>query len=134
MPMQIRVSAAVIYDARGRILTVRKRGTDMFQFPGGKPEAGESALDAAIRETQEELGLTLPAEHLRPLGTFTAPAANEFGTEVIADVFVCALPIAELGTPTPAAEIAELDWRLATDTSANTAPLLKDHVFPVLLR
>ena len=36
-------------------------------FPGGKMEPGESALDCALRETEEEL--SIPREAVTPLGT-----------------------------------------------------------------
>lgn len=45
----------------GRILLIRKKrglGAGKINGPGGKIEPGESALDAAIRETQEEIGVT----------------------------------------------------------------------------
>lgn len=45
----------------GRILLIRKKrglGAGKINGPGGKLEPGESAHDAAIRETQEELGVT----------------------------------------------------------------------------
>ncbi|MFZ2259990.1 MAG: NUDIX domain-containing protein, partial [Luteococcus japonicus] len=73
----IRVSAVVLRDERGRFLTVRKRGTSMFMFPGGKPEHGESPAQTAIRELDEELGVTLEEDRLELIGTFSAPAANE---------------------------------------------------------
>ncbi|MEZ5088030.1 MAG: NUDIX domain-containing protein [Tessaracoccus sp.] len=85
--MNIRVSAVVLRDAHGRILMVRKRGTTMWMNPGGKPEPGESAAECAAREVGEELGLRLDPHHLLPLGEFAAPAANEAGFTVVADVF-----------------------------------------------
>ncbi|MCX5794287.1 MAG: 8-oxo-dGTP diphosphatase [Elusimicrobia bacterium] len=45
----------------GRILLIRKKqglGTGKITAPGGRIEPGESALDAACRETTEEVGLT----------------------------------------------------------------------------
>ena len=36
-------------------------------FPGGRMEPGESILDCALRETEEEL--SIPREEVRPLGT-----------------------------------------------------------------
>ncbi len=33
-------------------------------FPGGKIELGESPLDAAIREVQEEIGITVKEEDI----------------------------------------------------------------------
>ncbi|GHC09371.1 Nudix family hydrolase [Thermomonas carbonis] len=58
---QIHVVAGVIRDARGRILLARRtEGRDLaglWEFPGGKVEAGESPEDALIRELHEELGI-----------------------------------------------------------------------------
>lgn len=45
----------------GRVLLIRKKrglGGGKINAPGGKIEPGESARDAAIRETREEVGLT----------------------------------------------------------------------------
>jgi len=50
----IRVAAAVILDARGHMLVVRKRSTAAFMQPGGKIMPGESAVDALHREIAEE--------------------------------------------------------------------------------
>lgn len=59
----IHVAAAVITDARGRILLARRTdGRDLaglWEFPGGKCEAGESPEQALVRELQEELGITV---------------------------------------------------------------------------
>ncbi|GMA37567.1 NUDIX hydrolase [Demequina litorisediminis] len=66
----IRVSAVVLRNERGDILTVRKRGTARFMLPGGKPEPGETAVEAALRECHEELGITLDSARLtEPGGT-----------------------------------------------------------------
>ncbi len=45
----------------GRVLLIRKKrglGAGKINAPGGKLEPGEGALDAAVRETQEEIGVT----------------------------------------------------------------------------
>ena len=45
----------------GRVLLIRKKrglGAGKINAPGGKMELGETALQAAIRETQEEVGVT----------------------------------------------------------------------------
>jgi len=129
MPEQINVSAVIIRNEAGQVLTVRKRGTTLFMFPGGKPELGESAIDAAVREVSEELGVNLNPALLRLVGTFTAPAANEAGHSVQATVFEHPLvPIGE-----PLAEIEELQWIDPAAQLDELAPLLKDVVFPALL-
>jgi 8-oxo-dGTP diphosphatase len=59
----IHVVAAVITDARGRVLLARRGdGRDLaglWEFPGGKREPGEAPEDTLIRELQEELGITV---------------------------------------------------------------------------
>lgn len=103
-PPVIRVAAAVVLDADGRMLVVRKRGTTMFMQPGGKLMAGESALEAIRREVAEELGVTAASVHA--LGRHLAVAANEPGHTVEADVFLVSLA----GMPGAAAEIDEIAW------------------------
>ena len=57
----IHVVAGVITDVRGRVLLAR-RGEDsdlagLWEFPGGKREAGETSEAALVRELHEELGI-----------------------------------------------------------------------------
>ncbi|QMU69161.1 NUDIX hydrolase [Streptacidiphilus sp. P02-A3a] len=57
------IAAAIVTDA-GRVLMVRRRvseGQLSWQFPAGEIEGGESSEQAAVRETQEETGLTVKA-------------------------------------------------------------------------
>ena len=124
----IRVSAAVITDREGRLLVVRKAGTTAFMQPGGKPEAGETPAETLSRELEEEVGLRIPPADLRPLGEFTAAAANEPGFEVVADVFV-----ADIGEQQPvvAAEIDELRWITRADADElDIAPLAREYFLP----
>ena len=125
----IHVSAVVFRDVNDKVLTVRKRGTEKFMFPGGKPELGESALDTAIREVKEEIGIGLEAKQLTQIGVFEAPAANEAKHTVVATVFSYnGDPV----SPQMAAEIAELSWVAPNQPDVELAPLLADYVFPVL--
>ncbi len=127
----IQVSAVVLRDDRGRVLTVRKRGTSRFMFPGGKREPGESFEQAAVREAAEEVGVVLDPELLVPLGTFTTAAANEDGHQVEAWVFEHPRVQSEVAS----AEIEELRWQDPTLPYPNDlAPLLAEAVFPALTR
>ncbi len=125
---RIHVSAAVITDADGRLLLVRKSGTTAFMQPGGKPEPGETAAQTLARELDEELGLRLDAADFAPLGEFTAAAANEPGHLVVAHVFTV-----DIGRqhPVAAAEIAELRWVSRADAAAlEVAPLARENFLP----
>jgi ADP-ribose pyrophosphatase YjhB (NUDIX family) len=56
----IAVSAAIF--RQGQVLVVRRAqppGQDLFSFPGGVVEAGETLAEAVIREVAEETGLTI---------------------------------------------------------------------------
>ena len=83
----IHVSAVVLADGAGRVLQVRKSGTEAFMFPGGKPEAGETYLLAAVREVAEETALTLAPSDLTSLGIRRTSAANEEGQGLAAAVY-----------------------------------------------
>ncbi|SFR95156.1 ADP-ribose pyrophosphatase YjhB, NUDIX family [Microbacterium sp. cf046] len=123
---RIHVSAAVITDAAGRVLVVRKHGTSVFMQPGGKPEAGETGAEALARELHEEVGLVLDPADLEPLGIFEADAANEAGHRVVADTFRV---FAEPGDVVAQAEIAELRWITPADVPTMAlAPLSLDHL------
>ncbi|HIV78359.1 MAG TPA: NUDIX domain-containing protein, partial [Candidatus Sphingomonas excrementigallinarum] len=72
----IRIAAALIEDGAGRLLLVRKAGTSCFMQAGGKIEPGEDPAAALLRELDEEIGLRVGVDALRPIGRFSAAAAN----------------------------------------------------------
>jgi len=125
----IHVSAAIIHDADGRVLVVRKHGTTKFMQPGGKPEAGENAAQTLARELDEELGLKIDEAGLRPLGRFISAAANEPGHRVIADAFALTI---EADMVAVQAELAELRWITPADVETLAlAPLSLEHLLPL---
>jgi 8-oxo-dGTP diphosphatase len=127
-PATILIAAALLVGKDGRLLLVRKRGTKAFMQPGGKIEPREAPLAALLRELNEELGLVIPAHAAAHLGRFTAPAANEPGCTVEAEVF----RIAVAQDVTPAAEIEEIIWiEAASVPDIVIAPLTRDHILPL---
>lgn len=71
-----KVVAGTIPEQDGRILLTRRSidpGRGLWTFPGGFVDFGESATDAAIRETYEETGLRVALTGL--LNVYTYPGA-----------------------------------------------------------
>ena len=130
----ITVSAVLFQRPDGRVLTVRKRGTEMFMLPGGKPESGESEADCARREVHEELGVELEPRDIAPFGTWDAPAANEADATVRASVFRASAIASATASPRVQAEIEELRWIHPVDgiDDPAEAPLNRERVFPAL--
>jgi 8-oxo-dGTP diphosphatase len=123
----IRIAAAVIVGADGRMLLVRKRGTGTFMLAGGKIDAGETALEALRREIGEELGCGIGA-CAESLGRFSAPAAFEAGHIVEAELFAVALD----GEIRLAAEIEEVAWHDPHDLDTRPlAALARTHALPL---
>lgn len=58
---RLRVAAGILRDISGRVLITERVGGGPFQgmweFPGGKIGADESAAEALVRELEEELGI-----------------------------------------------------------------------------
>ncbi len=122
----VHVSAAVVVGDDGRALVVRKRGAGVFQQPGGKPDPGEDALAAVVREVAEETGIVADPGAFEPLGRFSDTAANEPGHRVVADAFRLRVPA---GGAVAGAEIEELRWLTEADVDgAPLAPLSRNHL------
>jgi 8-oxo-dGTP diphosphatase len=129
-PAVIHVVAALLVDAEGRALMVRKRGTDRFMQPGGKPEDGETGAEALSRELEEELGLVIPPSELTFVGQFVTAAANEADTLLYADVFDAPAVTSAVSVR---AEIEELLWvDPAKPGYIELAPLSSDELLPLL--
>jgi 8-oxo-dGTP diphosphatase len=84
------VAACALVDSDGRVLIAqRPEGKSMaglWEFPGGKVEAGEMPEQSLIRELQEELGITVRQECLAPL-TFASHSYPEF--HLLMPLYVC---------------------------------------------
>ncbi len=84
------VAAAALVDIDGRVLMQRrpegKAMAGLWEFPGGKVEAGETPEACLIRELKEELDLDVTVACLAPL-TFASHAYEDF--HLLMPLYVC---------------------------------------------
>jgi 8-oxo-dGTP diphosphatase len=101
------VAACALLDAEGAVLIAKRPAgrplAGLWEFPGGKVEAGEGPEDALIRELREELGIEIAAGDLTPL-TFASHAYPEF--RLLMPVYLCRRWLGEV----TAHEGQELSW------------------------
>jgi len=84
------VVAVALVDADDRVLIAKrpegKQLAGLWEFPGGKLDAGERPEDALIRELREELGIAVKPPCLAPL-TFASHAYEDF--HLLMPLYVC---------------------------------------------
>lgn len=90
----------VLRDENGRVLLARRDAPPIWNLPGGGVEGGETPWQAAVRETAEEVGLTVRISSLS--GVYDRSPDGDpvlvFRAEITA------------GVPTTSPEATELGW------------------------
>ncbi len=123
------VSAVALIDVDGRVLLAqRPEGKSMaglWEFPGGKVEAGEIPEVALIRELEEELGINTWQSCLAPL-TFASHSYESF--HLLMPLFACRK---WEGTPV-SRENQALKWVRANDLRNYPMPAADIPLIPVL--
>jgi 8-oxo-dGTP diphosphatase len=123
------VVACALLDADNRILlSQRPRGKvleGLWEFPGGKLEAGERPEDCLVRELHEELGITTKPDCLAPL-TFASHAYDDF--HLLMPLYVCrryeGVPVAREGQV--------LKWVRPRDLRDYPMPPADEPLIPIL--
>jgi 8-oxo-dGTP diphosphatase len=86
----ILVAAAALIDPDGRVLIAErpagKAMAGLWEFPGGKLEAGETPEQALIRELHEELGISVKEACLAP---FTFASHDYPGFHLLMPLYLC---------------------------------------------
>jgi 8-oxo-dGTP diphosphatase len=84
------VAACALIDSDGRVLIAQrpegKLMAGLWEFPGGKVEAGERPEESLIRELNEELGIVVKEACLAPL-TFASHVYPDF--HLLMPLYVC---------------------------------------------
>ena len=84
------VAACALIDADGRVLLAErpqgKTMAGMWEFPGGKVEAGERPEETLIRELKEELGIDVKEACLAPFA-FASHSYDDF--HLLMPLYLC---------------------------------------------
>jgi ADP-ribose pyrophosphatase YjhB (NUDIX family) len=111
----------VVANSAGEVPLIRRSDNDNWALPGGAIDLGESARQAAVRETKEETGIDCEITGL--VGIYTDPkhiilytsngeARQEFS------IVMTARPLG--GEPTPSDESKEVGWVPPSDVVGYT--------------
>ena len=125
------VSAVALIDVDGRVLLaqrpVGKSMAGLWEFPGGKVEAGETPEAALIRELYEELGIETWASCLAPL-TFASHGYDDF--HLLMPLFACrkwqGTPVAREGQHLKWVRVNELRDHPMPPADLPLIPILRD--------
>lgn len=126
-----------IVDAQGRVLLSQRHPAKTYplcwECTGGCAQAGETSLDAAVREVKEELGLTLDPRKGRCIRQKRREQTRDFYDVWL---FHCSVPVQSLTLQ--AAEVIDVQWvdlpgLRALQREGRLHPLLDylDEIFPL---
>ena len=125
------VAAVALIDSDGRILIARrpegKKMAGLWEFPGGKVEAGETPEKALIRELEEELGIVTKNSCLAPIA-FASHSYEDM--HLLMPLFVCriweGIPVAKEGQTLKWVQISELTEYDMPAADLPLIPFLRD--------
>lgn len=122
-----KVALAVFKDKK--MLQVRSaKHRNVFFTLGGKPEKGETEIEALKREVKEEVGCDIAENSIRFLIEFEDIAHGKDEANVNIRMYVGNL----IGEPKPSSEIAEIGWLDSSSDKKNLSVIAQRTIFPWL--
>lgn len=122
-PAPIPVGEAAIIDDMGRILLIRRADNSLWAMPGGGLEVGETPVQGAVREAQEETGVT--CEPIGLIGVYDSRLCGTLSRHHLYQfLFLCRpLPNVDIiDPPSHVHEIKEMAWFAETDLPDDIDP------------
>ena len=123
------VAAVALIDSDNRVLIAQrpagKSMAELWEFPGGKVEAGETPEAALIRELKEELGIEVCLECLAPFN-FASHAYEKF--HLLMPLYICRTWDGEISPR----EGQKTKWVRALDLSSYPMPPADEPLIPWL--
>ncbi len=136
-------SAGILVIYNNKLLLIHPTGNSWYGtygFPKGMLDNNESPLDAAIRETEEEVGITIPVKMINKNAYSLSYSFNKKGTKIYKTTyyFICKIDnLSDIGLdkeviPKNQLQLAEVDWAGFVDY--NEAKKRLGKVFQPLLK
>lgn len=104
--------AVLIPTSHGYVAVSRPNAPTLWSLPGGKVDPGETLIGAIIRETEEEISLTLDPKDLRHV--YTGPCYGE--VDYMTTTYVATANVAHL-VPETGLQVGFADREQLTDPS-----------------
>ena len=125
---------AIIYDNKILLAHTTSRGWyGSYGIPKGGIDDGESKLDAAIRETKEEVGINIPKNLIdKTEHTFTV-STKKYGNKIVYYYVVQISNLSQIGlkdlkVPKKQLQLEEVDWAGFLDYRESTKRIMKSQV------
>lgn len=118
MELKTKYSAGLAIIYKGQILlghTTGRKWTNSFGIPKGGIDKGESKLDAAIRETYEEIGIKIPRKLIDSTEYTFVVTSRKYANKVVYYYIVMIDDLKQLGlkdlkVPKKQLQVEEIDW------------------------
>jgi len=114
-----------------KFLLERHGGNETYIVPGGKLEAGETAIAALIRECDEEFHIAVSEKDLQYVGSFESRAVHNPDKIVKIETFLVKTWKGEITLDDGIENVIWVDSKTIGDYSVSS--IAKDNVLPLLL-